>query len=246
MGHLTTEILSLVTLIGLITISGSTYLIIYSDKIYPYLSKFLSVFERKKLIEKRKHPGNYKIILFGYNRIGYDLLQSFKKLKNKYLVVDYNPETIKELSRQKIPCRYGDVDDEEFLSELNLTETKMVVSTIPEFETSLNLVNAVRQTNKTTILIVVSHNIHEANILYELGATYVIMPHFLGGDHASTMISKNGLDLDKFLDEKERHLKQLKIKKELGYEHPKLEKNILEDYNILTKNLFKKFKVFEE
>jgi len=224
-GHLTNEILSLVTIVGLITISGSTYLILYSNKIYPYLSKYLSIFERKKVKEDEQEAKDYDIILFGYNRIGYDLLQSFKKLKKKFLVVDYNPETTLKLAKKKIECRYGDVDDDEFLNALNLTKTKMIVSTIPEFETNLLLINKIRQINKDAIVIVVSHNIKEATTLYDHGATYVIMPHFLGGSHASMMIHKHGLNLNEFLNEKRKHLRQLKTRKKLGYEHPKAEKH---------------------
>jgi len=225
LGHLTNEILSLVTIVGLITISGSTYLILYSNKIYPYFSKYLSIFERKKTKENTQKFKDYNVVLFGYNRIGYDLLESFKKLKKKVLVIDYNPETIIELSNKGIDCRYGDVDDDEFLRELNLVKTKMVVSTIPEFETNLLLIDRVKQMNKEAIIIVISHNIEEANSLYKKGATYVIMPHFLGGSHVSMMINKNGLNLNKFLDEKKKHIKQLKIKRRLGHEHPKAEKN---------------------
>jgi len=224
-GHLTNEILSLVTIVGLITISGSTYLILYSDKIYPYLSKYLSIFERKKVKEKKENIKEYDSILFGYNRMGYDILKSFKKLKKKFLIVDYNPETILELSKKGIECRYGDVDDDEFLNELNLTKTKMIVSTIPEFETNLLLIHKIRQTNKKAIIMVVSHNIEEANILYDKGATYVIMPHFLGGSQVSRMIHKHGLNINKFLDEKKKHLKQLKTRRRLGHEHPKAEKH---------------------
>ncbi|MCK5321264.1 cation:proton antiporter [Candidatus Pacearchaeota archaeon] len=224
-GHLTGEILSLITIVGLITISGSTYLITYSDKIYPYLSKYLSIFERKKLREEIQGSQDYECILFGYNRIGYDLLHTFKKLKKKFIVVDYNPETISELSKEKIECIYGDVDDDEFLSGLNLTETKMVVSTIPEFEANLLLISKIRQVNKNAIIIVISHNIEEANELYCKGATYVIMPHFLGGSHASRMIDEYRLDVNKFLKERKKHIKYLKTRKKLGYEHPKAEKH---------------------
>ena len=35
---------------------------------------------------------------------------------------------------------YGVMDDEEFLSELNLSGAKMIVSTIPEIETNLLLI----------------------------------------------------------------------------------------------------------
>ena len=224
-GHLTGEILSLVTIVGLITISGSTYLIMYSESIYPYFSKYLSIFERKKLIEKEKDSEDCNVVLFGYNRIGYDILHSFKKLKEDFLVIDYNPETILELSKQNIKCKYGDVDDDEFLNELNLVKTKMVVSTIPEFETNLLLVDKIRQINKKAIIITTSHNIEEANELYSMGATYVIMPHFLGGSQASKMIDEYKFDVNKFLREKKKHIKYLKNKKRLGHEHPRAEKN---------------------
>ncbi|MCD4771716.1 cation:proton antiporter [archaeon] len=224
-GHLTNEILSLVTIVGLITISGSTYLVLYSNKIYPYLSKYLSIFEKKKIREKEKAPKDYDIILFGYNRIGYDLLKSFKKLKKKFLVVDYNPETILELSSKGIPQRYGDVDDEEFLSELNLERTKMIISTIPEIETNLLLINKIRHMNNDAVIIAIAHKIENAKMLYNAGATYVIMPHFLGGSHASMMIDKHGLNSKKFLNEKKKHLKQLKEKERLGHEHPEVERN---------------------
>src|SRR3989339_1126761 len=46
-GYIPAEVVSIVTLIGLITIAGSTYLILYSGKIYPAISKYLSIFERK-------------------------------------------------------------------------------------------------------------------------------------------------------------------------------------------------------
>lgn len=223
-GHLTNEILSLVTIVGLITISGSTYLILYSNKLYPYFSKILSIFERKNIKKNEQKSNNFELMLIGYNRIGYDLLKSFKKLKKKFLVIDYNPDTILELSKKNIECRYGDVEEDEFLNELDFSNTKMVVSTIPDFETNLLVVDKIREINKETIVIVISHDIEEANLLYKRGATYVIMPHFLGGNHASKMIDEYQLDLNKFIKEKDNHIKYLKNKKKIGHEHPKHER----------------------
>ncbi|MBC8435232.1 cation:proton antiporter [archaeon] len=225
-GHLTGEILSLITIVGLITISGSTYLVTYSDKIYPFFARFLSIFERKNVRKDiGKVGGNYDLVLFGYNRIGYDLLDSFKKLKKKFLVVDYNPEIIRELEDLKIKCLYGDVDDKEFLESLDLSKTKMIVSTVPSFETNMLLMNHMKETNKDAILIMTSHNIDGANELYAAGATYVIMPHFLGGSHASMLINNYGFDSNLFKQERESHLAYLEEKKRLGHEHPDIEKN---------------------
>lgn len=219
-GHLTNEILSLVTVIGLITITGSTYMIIHSNKIYTHLSRYLKIFEKKgsKVDEHRYHEHDvHDIILFGYNQMGYDLLKSFKKIKKKFLIVDYNPKTIIDLAKEGNDCRYGDASDYELLNELNLSKTKMIYSTIPDFDTNILLINKIRESNKKAIIIIVSHHIDEAIELYDKGATYVIMPNFLGRHHTSTLIEKYGLDFDKFLAEKVIHLKHIGDSKKRGY-----------------------------
>ena len=187
-GHLTNEILSLVTIVGLITISGSTYLILYSDKIYPHFSKYLSIFEKKKARKEKDFKKKYNTILFGYNRIGFSILKSFKKIKEKYLVVDFNPTTVSDLQKFNIPCIYGDVDDTEFLKTLELDKIKMAVSTIPDFETNVLLIENVRLVNPKAIIIVRAHTIKEALDLYDEGASYVLTPHFLGGEYVAKMI----------------------------------------------------------
>ena len=113
-------------------------------------------------------------------------------MKKKFLVVDYNPETIMGLAKEGNDCKYGDAGDLELLNELNLSKAKMIYSTIPDFDTNLLLINKIKECNKKAIIIVVSHQIDEAIELYDKGATYVIMPHFLGGHHASTLIEKHG------------------------------------------------------
>ena len=215
-GHLTNEILSFVTAIGLITITGSSYMILYANKIYPHLSRYLGIFERKgeKVDEHKYHDHEtYDIILFGYNHVGYDLLESLKKIKKRFLVVDYNPEIIVSLAKEGIDCRYGDVSDSELLNELNLSKVKMIVSTIPDFDTNVLLINKIRESNKKAVIIVISHQTDEAIELYDKGATYVIMPNFLGGQHASTLIERYELDLNEFLKEKVAHIEHLRNRK---------------------------------
>ena len=225
-GHLTNETLSLVTAIGLITFAGSAYMILYSTQLYNFFAKYLSIFEKKgKKIDEAKHhkENKYEILLFGYNRMGFGILESLKKIKRKFLVIDYDPEVIARLCKDGYDCRYGDANDAELLDELNFSKAKMVISTIPSADTNLLLINKVRQENKKAIISVVSHQLDEAMELYDKGATYVLMPHFLGGKQFSTMIEDNKLDVNKFLKEKISHLKHLKQRKLLGHEHPKHE-----------------------
>ena len=222
-GHLSAETLSLVAAIALITFAGSTYMIIYSNNLYSIFARYLTIFERKgkKIDEQEKHIKNkYNVILFGYNRIGFDVLESLEKTKNKVLIVDYNPEIILKLSKEGHNCIYGDVNDSELLNELNLSKAKMIISTIPSLNTNLLLINKIRNVNKRAVISVVSHQIDEALRLYDEGASYVLMPHFLGGKHFSMMIEQNEFNIKSFLKEKTKHLKNLKYRKQIGQEHP--------------------------
>ena len=224
-GNLPPEILSLMTLVGLITIGGSTYMIMYSDKIYRHLAPYLGLFEKKDIKEKKLVNKSIDAVLFGYNRIGFSILESLKKLKKKYLVVDYNPDIITDLKKLRIPCLYGDVDDEDLLREIPLEKVELFVSTIPEFEVNAMLLSMIRKVNKKAIVISRAHTISNAMELYKRGASYVLTPHFLGGDYIARMLSIIKLDKKGYEEEKERHIDMLKQRFSKGQEHPEIERD---------------------
>ena len=229
LGHLSPEIVSMVTVIGIITITGSTYMILKGNHLYNSLSKYLGIFERKNTeIEELSYHNKkekYEVILFGYNRTGYSLVGKLQKMKKKLLVVDFNPDIIKRLAKENIHCKYGDASDTELLDELPLNKAHMVISTIIDTEVNLQLVNKINEINKKVIIIIKANQIDEALELYDAGANYVILPHFLGGEHASLLIEKYRGNIGKFLKVKLNHIEELKKRKEFGHEHPKHERH---------------------
>jgi len=206
-GHVNQEVVSLVTLVGIITISISTYLILYADQIYAVLKPVLKLVTFRKSImsvtESNKIGAD--TIIFGYDRVGHEFVKVAKKLSQDYLVVDFSPVSIEKLKVFDIPYRYGDAEDVEFLDEIGFREAKLVISTIPDFKTNLLLVSTYRETNPGGIIIVISHYIEDARALYEAGASYVVMPHHLGASHAASLIESYGLDTGAFELEKEKH-----------------------------------------
>ena len=224
LGHIDKAVLSFVTIVGLISIAGSSYMIIFSEKIYPYISKYLNIFERKKVKEDKNFSKEYEYILIGENRIGFSIMKSFIDMKKPYLIVDYNPIRVAKLSKMKINCVYGDASEESFVDELNLNSTKMIVSTIPEFDSNLMLLKRVKQKNKNLILILTARHISEAFKLYHEGADYVIVPHFLGGEYVAKLI-KDGKDKKEFYsEEKLKQIKDLKERFKDGQEHPEVDR----------------------
>ena len=153
-------------------------------------------------------------MLFGYGRFGGNLYNILAKKKETILVVDEHPGIIKHLQQQALPCMYGDVGDIEFLEELNTKSSKMIISTIKKFDENMVLLKTMKQKNKNLIVILVSNHVQEALKLYEQGADYVILPHYIGVDHTSLMLEEYGFDIDKFLDNKKHQLNNLKENQE--------------------------------
>lgn len=221
LGHLNKEILSLTALIGLITIFISTYLFIYGEKIYLGLKPILKIFEKKKTLQEKEEDKFYEIILFGCDRIGSYFLDVFKNLTPDFLIVDYNWEKVKKLEKEGYPILYGDASEVEFLNEINFKKTKLVISTIPDYETNLLILEEYKKSNPLGIFLATAYKIEDALDLYKQNTDYIITPHFLGGQYASKIVNDFIYDKDKYLKLKEEHLQDLKEKIEEGYKHPK-------------------------
>jgi len=208
----------------LITIAGSTYMIMYSEKIYSLLSKYLSVFERKKTKREKDENKDYEYILLGENRIGFSIMKSFVKLRKNYVVIDFNPERVRRLSSNRINCIYGDVSNADFIDNLRVKNSKLIVSTIPEAEINLMLIEKIRAKNRNAVIITTARQISDVYSLYKTGADYVILPHFLGGEYTAKLIEKADGNKKYYSIEKQKQLKDLKERLKEGQEHPHIEK----------------------
>lgn len=211
-GHLNIETVSLVTLVGIITISGSTYLILYADKIYPWIKPVIKLIAfRKPTIDDTRTEGTTSdVIIFGYDRVGYHFVKVARELGVKYLVVDFNPDSIARLEAADVPHQYGDAEDVEFLDEIDFTKARLVVSTIPDIKTNLLLVEHYRAHNTQGVIITISHKTEDTEELYEAGASYVVMPHHLGAVHAASLIYNHRFNEAAFEREKREHQRRLK------------------------------------
>ncbi len=209
--HLISEnLVTTLTIVALVSIAVSAYMIIYADKLYELFEADLSMFERRK--EKRKEHEKrhgFDIVLFGYHKGGQEFIKVFEKLKHSFVVVDYDPEVIDILENQKIQFIYGDVSDVELLGEIGLDKPKMVVSTITDFDTTVFLVKILSEKNPRAVIICHADNVAEAEELYNLGATYVMMPHYIGSEKISALIRKSGLKKSEFKQFREKHLEYL-------------------------------------
>jgi voltage-gated potassium channel Kch len=144
--------------------------------------------------------------LFGYHKGGYEYLKTFRDMRQRYIVVDYDPDVIDVLEEQGIRHAYGDATDEEFLDALSTGRAQLVVSTMTDAPTNLALLHYIRRHNDKTSFICHANNFEEAERLYERGASYVSLPHYIGSERISNFIKHHGLDHEALAHYRDKHL----------------------------------------
>jgi hypothetical protein len=86
----------------------------------------------------------------------------------------------------------------------------MIISTVKNFDENMVLLKTVKVHASHLIVILVSNHIHEAIKLYEQGADYIILPHYIGVDHTSLMLEEYGFDIKRFMENKKTLVNDLK------------------------------------
>lgn len=194
LGHLNTHVVSLITAVGIITITLSTYLILYSEKIFRRFPRFFSLFERKKIKEDGSLIKQFKkpIILIGSHRLGQSI--AFHLPKDNLLIIDFDPEMISQLRRHGFDYIFGDIGDAEIFERANFNDARLIISTSPNFEDNLTLLselNSLKNRDKIKVIIRAQDE-KEAEILYDPpaggGVDYALLPHFTSGQYLGKSI----------------------------------------------------------
>ncbi len=184
------KVVPIFTMVAIVTIFISSYLILYSDKIYNFLLPIFNFFGTDKHRQAEFAPAIYDTWVVGYHRIGIKVCHALGKTKSNFSVIDYDPKTIHQLDEHNIPSVFGDISDVEFLESLPIAGAKMIVMTIPSLDDQINLINHVRKINSKLIILANAYHYEQSEVLYSAGANYVMMPHLLGADWISAMLMK--------------------------------------------------------
>lgn len=216
---------SLAIFLAIITMVITSYTIKFDEKIYDKIKHFFGFLNKigagSRELDLVDLKNDYDVLLIGHDRIGYTILQTLLKQNRKVLVIDYNPEVVRQLVSKGIDCIYGDVSDLEVLERVNVKKLKFIISTVNESYDNIGVMKHVKKMGSKAIIFVTSTKVDDALELYDHGADYVILPHFLGGHHVSVMLEEETFDLDSLLKNKLNHIEELNHRKKVGHEHPR-------------------------
>ena len=181
-GHIDADTMGLITLVGLITISASTYMILYSHPLYERLVPWLGVFERQRA--RREGPRDLTaeergvdVILFGLGRFGSAIGQELRRRGYRVLGVDFDPDLVRRQEGEGYAVRYGDAEDPEFLASLPLGKVQWVLCSVREKPVNLALLHGLRGHGCRARVAVTAHNTADAEQLRQAGAERVLIPY---------------------------------------------------------------------
>ena len=189
LGHVNAEALGLVTLVGLITIALSVYMITYSHILYRWFEKPLGMFERavpyREMDSEETRVGNkpFDVILFGLGRNGAPIALNLHNAGLRTLIVDFNPDVVKRWRSQGYEAIYGDACDQEFIDSLPHRQAKWVIAAMPQHELGVShedprlvLIDSLKRQAYSGKIAISTHNEDDVELLRSKGADLVFLP----------------------------------------------------------------------
>jgi Kef-type K+ transport system membrane component KefB len=202
-GHVGDEAMGLVTLVGLVTIAVSVYMITWSHKLYDICEPYIGIFERRQAhreVDDTKSEGEaagHDYIIFGLGRYGCRIGARLQEEGYRVLGIDFDPEALANWRRMGMDAGYGDATDPEFVAHLDLANVKAVVSAVPrdrgaltEADPQLSLLHGLRSANYRGKVFLSVQQMAEADELLRRGASVVLKPFDDAADYAVRQLTQ--------------------------------------------------------
>ncbi len=195
LGHVNASVLGLVTFVGLVTITLSTYMILYSEPLYRSVEPFLGVFERTRPIREMGVEASAdatapQVVVFGLGRYGSRLLADLVGRGVRATGIDFDPEVVRTLRERGLDARFGDAEDLSLLGLLPLEEVRWIVSTLPRPEVNRALLHTLAAHRFTGSTAVTVHHDRDAAELTRAGARQVLFPYRDAADRAAAIVAE--------------------------------------------------------
>jgi len=135
LGHVDQSTVGLVTLVGLVTIALSAYMITYSQELERLCRPLLKPLDfggrREAASDGDEGEPQIDVVIFGLGRFGAQLMRRLEDQGFGVLGVDLDPQAVRQLAREGHQVRFGDVTEQEFWAELPLAQARWVVLAVP-------------------------------------------------------------------------------------------------------------------
>ena len=197
LGHIDDSTAGLVTLVGLVTIAMSVYMITWSHKLYALCEPYLGFFERRDAFREAdsntqaalRQPHDF--VIFGLGRYGQRIGLRLHEQGFRVLGIDFDPEALETWRRLGMQACFGDATDPEFVAHLDLQGVRAVVSAVPrergaltEADPQLALLHGLKTARYSGKVFLSVQKVADVDDLLREGASVVLQPFDDAADYA--------------------------------------------------------------
>lgn len=179
-------------LVGMLTISASAYLFLYSEPLYQLARKsvILAKFKAKQETEHEalQHRENH-IIVIGMNTMGRKIVEQLNQRNEHVLAIDTDPAKLKGL--EPADTLIGNIEYQSVIEEIGLQKAKLVVSAL-QIEDANQLL-AYRCKSFGIPCVIHAFNVSVVDDLLELDTTYLLMPALDGVVEQRKLMIREGI-----------------------------------------------------
>ena len=210
-GHVSAEGATIVTMVGLITMTISSLGMTHANELYRHLRHALGIFEKAEKVglEKPRVERAGHVVLVGAHRIGELIVRMLQQKHIPFVVVDSNPDIMKRLEKQGAQTVFGSIGDPEVMDQVGLEKAKLVISTITDFQDNENLLRELRSHRSSAKVIMAADFPLEAYELYKRGVHYVMLPYTEAGTHIVHLLGEHIGNLSFFDHQIETRMKDV-------------------------------------
>lgn len=186
--HIGQDVMTLIVFVFVITSIASTYMIKSSHELQNFLSKIVEKLGFRTIrsqVPEDAHEAPKEIALLGFFRVASAFLSEIEEthpgLKDKLVVVDFNPVVYTGLRARGVKVVYGDIGNLQTLHHAGIEEAKLVISTITDDilvgTSNRRLMDQIKALCPHARVVVTAEGPSRALELYRAGADYVLRPN---------------------------------------------------------------------
>lgn len=163
--------------VSIITMSITPILL----KLSPVIGDKLAAFLRESKTEKENDLGKSledHLIIIGYGVNGRNVARAAASAKIPYVILETNPDTVKEEKQKGTNIIFGDAIYPDVLNQANIEKSRIIVIAINNPTSVQRIVSLSKAINPNAYLIVRTRHVTEVETLLEIGADEVIPEEF--------------------------------------------------------------------
>lgn len=168
-------VLSIIAVVGIVTIAASSYMILFTDPLYRFLKRFglLRLFSAKQEVEAEEATEREgHVIVVGMNALGREIVRQLTERGESVLAIDTDPGKLEGLGTAA--TMIGNVEYESVVEEIGLRRARLVISALQIEDT--NHLLAYRCRSAHVPCAIHAFDLSVVDDLLELDTAYMFMP----------------------------------------------------------------------